>query len=284
MNIAITGAAGQLGRIVIEKLKSKVPLGSLLALVRNPEQRDVLGVTAKAIDYSKPETLNAALSGVETLLLISSSEVGQRIAQHTNVIHAAKQAGVRRIVYTSLLHADTSVLGLLAEEHRATEAKLKESGLAYTILRNAWYTENYTGSIGGALAHGALIGSAGSGRISSATREDLAEAAVAVLTTEGHLNATYELAGTAAWTLTDLAAEISRQSGKPIPYRNLSESDYAAALEGVGVPNGLAAAIVSWDVGASKDALYGTERTLAELIGRPSTPLSTSVERALKAL
>ncbi|CAN7612186.1 SDR family oxidoreductase [Acidovorax sp. LjRoot38] len=283
MSIAVTGAAGQLGHLVIKNLKLKTSLANLLALVRNPEQTEVLGVTAKAIDYSKPATLDSALSGVETLLLISSSEIGQRAAQHANVIAAAKKAGVKRIVYTSVLHADTSVLSL-AEEHRATEADLKSSGLSYTILRNGWYTENYTGSVGAALANGAFFGSAGDGRISSATREDLADAAVAVLTTDGHVNATYELAGDTAWTLAELAAEISKQTGKDIPYRNLSESDYAAALEGAGLPKGLAAAFASYDVSASQGALYGSERTLSELIGRPTTSLATSVERALKAL
>lgn len=283
MSIAVTGAAGQLGQIVIDKLKQKVLPGDILALARRPEQAEVLGVAARPIDYSVLATLDASLHGVDILLLISSSEIGKRTVQHANVIAAAKKAGVRHIVYTSVLHADTSSLSL-ADEHRATEADLKESGLDYTILRNGWYTENYTGSIGPALANGALIGSAGEGQISSATREDLAEAAVAVLTTPGHANATYELAGDEAWTLADLAAEISRQTGKDISYRDLSAADYAAALEGAGVPRDLAAAIASWDVSASQGALYGSERTLSQLIGRPTTPLATSVERALASL
>jgi NAD(P)H dehydrogenase (quinone) len=251
--------------------------------VRKPEQAEALGVAARAFDYSKTETLDAALSGVETLLLISSSEIGQRAAQHANVIAAAQRAGIKRIVYTSVLHADSSVLAL-ADEHRATEATLKASGLSYTLLRNGWYTENYTGFAGVALANGALFGSAGEGRISSATREDLAEAAAVVLTADGHENTTYELVGDTSWTLADLAAEISKQTGKNIPYRNLPEADYAAALEGVGLPKGLAAALASYDVSASQGALYGNERALAELIGRPTTPLALSVERALKAL
>lgn len=283
MTIAVTAAAGQLGHIVIDKLKQKVSAGDLLALVRRPEQTEVLGVAAQPIDYSAPATLDAPLRGVNTLLLISSSEIGKRAVQHANVIAAAKKAGVERIVYTSVLHADVSSLSL-ADEHRATEAELKSSGLAYTLLRNGWYTENYTGSVGPALTNGALIGSAGDGRISSATREDLTEAAVAVLTTPGHENMTYELAGDEAWTLTDLAAEISRQTGKNIPYHNLPAADYAAALEGAGLPKELAAAIASYDVSASQGALYGSERTLSQLIGRPTTPLATSVERALKSL
>lgn len=284
MGIAITGAAGQLGRLVIEKLKLKVPANTLVALVHKPEQTEVLGVAAKAMDYAKPETLGPALSGVETLLLISASEIGKRAVQHANIITAAKKAGVKRIVYTSLLHADRSTLASLGDEHRVTEANIKATGLSYTILRNGWYTENYTSAVGPALANGALIGSAGDGKISSATREDYAEAAVAVLTTKGHENATYELAGNTAWTLTDLAAEISKQTGKNIPYRNLPEADYAAALEGAGLPKAIAGAVASWDVSTSHGALYGTERKLSELIGRPTTPLAVSVERALKAL
>lgn len=282
MTIAVTGATGHLGRIVIAKLKAKVPAADIVALVRSPEKAADLGVAARAADYARPETLEAALVGVDTLLLISSSEVGQRAVQHSNVIEAARSVGVKRIVYTSLLHADTSPLSL-AEEHRQTEAALKASGIGYTILRNGWYSENYTGSIAGALAGGAFIGSAGDGKISSAPRLDYAEAAVAVLTSEGHEGKTYELAGDTAWTLTDLAAEISRQTGKDIPYKNLPEAEYATVLAGFGLPQALAASIAGWDVGASQDALFDDVKQLSKLIGRPTTPLSASVSDALGA-
>lgn len=239
-------------------------------------------MSARAADYADPETLPAALAGIDTLLLISSSEVGQRAVQHGNVIDAAKKAGVKRIVYTSLLHADRSVLSL-AEEHRQTEAALKASGVPHTILRNGWYSENYTASIGPALAHGALIGSAGDGKISAAPRADYAEAAVAALTGAGHDGKVYELAGDSAWTLADLAAEVSKQSGKTVVYQNLPEADYAAALKGVGLPEGLAAAIAGWDVGASQGALFDDGRQLSALIGRSTTPLSVPVAAALQA-
>ncbi|MBA4489945.1 SDR family oxidoreductase [Paracoccus sp. S1E-3] len=281
MTIAVTGATGQLGRLVIADLKAKVPASDIVALVRDPAKAADLGVQARAADYGAPAALEAALKGVETLLLISSSEVGQRAVQHQNVIDAAKAAGVGRIVYTSLLHADTSPLSLAAE-HVQTEAALKASGIPFTILRNGWYTENYTGSVPAAVAHGALAGSAGEGRIASATRQDFAEAAVAVLTTEGHDGKTYELAGDDAWTLAELAAEVSAQTGRDIPYHNLPEAEYAAVLTGAGLPEGLAQAIAGWDVGASKGALYDTSGDLKRLIGRPTTPLKDAVAAALK--
>ncbi len=276
MTTAITGATGQLGRLVVDRLKTKLPASDIVGLARSPDRAADLGVAARAFDYSKPETLGAALSGVGTLLLISSSEVGQRATQHRNVIAAAKAAGVRRIVYTSLLHADVSPLNL-ADEHRATEADLKASGLAHTILRNGWYTENYTASIPPALAHGAFVGSAGDGRISSAPRSDYADAAVAVLTSEGHDGRTYELAGDDAYTLAELAAEVTRQSGKDVPYVNLPESDYAGILLKAGLPDWLASGLASWDVCASRGALLDEGRQLSGLLGRPTSPLSASV-------
>ena len=280
MTIAVTGATGQLGRLVIARLKETVPASGIVALVRSPAKAADLGVEAREADYGNPDALARALAGVDTLLLISSNEIGQRAAQHRNVVNAAKAAGVGRIVYTSLLHADRSPLSL-AEEHRATEADIKASGIPFTILRNGWYTENHTGSVGAALAGGAFIGSAGDGRISSATRADYADAAVAVLTGAGHEGKTYELAGDEAVTLADLAAEISRQSGKDIPYRNLPEADYAAILAGFGLPEAFAKGIASWDVDASKGALFDDGRQLSALIGRTTTPLSAAVAAAL---
>lgn len=281
MTIAVTGSTGQLGRLVIADLLKKLPADQIIALARNPAKAGDLGVTVRAADYADPATLEAALQGVDTLLLISSSEVGQRAVQHQNVINAAKAAGVGRIVYTSLLHADTSPLSLAAE-HVETEAALKASGVPYTILRNGWYTENYTGSVPAGVAHGALVGSAGEGRVSAATRADFAAAAVAAVTTDGHDGKTYELAGDNAFTLADLAAEVSAQTGRDIPYTNLPEGDYAAILTGVGLPADLSAAIAGWDVGASEGALFSDSKDLSRLIGRPTTPLRDAVAAALK--
>jgi len=280
MTIAVTGASGQLGALTLAALQQRVPAASLLALARNPQKLASTGLTAKAFDYAQADQLAPALEGVETLILISSSEVGQRAIQHGNVIAAAQQADVARIIYTSLLHADVSPLSL-AEEHRATEAALKASGLNFTILRHGWYTENYLGSLAAALQNGALIGSAGEGRISSATRQDFAEALAIIATTAGHEGQTYELAGDEDWTLADLAAEVSRQTQKPVAYRDLPESDYAGILTSIGLPPQLAGAIASWDAAAAKGALFDDSRRLSRLIGRPTTPLAQAVKAAL---
>ncbi len=280
MKTGITGATGQLGRLTVEKLKQKVNASALVALVRSPEKAADLGIEARVFDYEKPEALVESLQGIEQLMLISGSEIGRRAMQHKNIIEAAQKAGVKRIVYTSLLHADSSSLSLAAE-HIETEKMLKESGIPYTILRNGWYTENYTGGIAGALQAGALAGSAGEGKISSATREDFAEAAMVVLTNEGHIGKTYELAGDEAYTLTELAAEISRQTEKTIPYKNLSETEYANLLKEVGVPEGIAFALASFDTGASQGHLFDDSKTLSQLIGRSTTSLSAAVKDAL---
>lgn len=281
MKIAITGASGQLGRLVIEGLRTKQPAGDIVALVRTPSKASDLGVDVREADYARPETLDKALVGIDTLLLISGSEVGQRVAQHRNVIEAAKKAGVRRMVYTSLLHAERSTLGL-APEHVQTEKLLAASGLSVTLLRNGWYTENYTASVGPAVANGALIGSAGQGKIASAARADFADAAVVVLTTPGHEGKTYELAGDSAYTLAELAAEISRQTGKDIPYKDLSAADYSAALAGAGVPAPWPDVLASSDVEAAKGALFDDGHALSKLIGRPTTSLEDSVAAAIE--
>jgi NAD(P)H dehydrogenase (quinone) len=280
MTIAITGATGQLGRFVLRYLQAARPIADVVALVRSPQKAVDLDVAVREADYDRPETLDRALAGVDTLLLISGPVPRVRVAQHRNVIDAATRAGVRRIVYTSALHADTSPLDI-APDHRATEAALKASGVPYTILRHGWYTENYINSIRGALAAGALVGSADNGRISSATRADYAAGDAAVLTGSGHEGRTYELAGDEAWTLSDLAAEISRQTGRTVPYRDLPADEYVAVLASAGLPEPLAEAIAGWDVAAAQGALFDDSRQLSRLIGRPTTRLSVVVGDAL---
>lgn len=281
--IAITGATGQLGQLVIEELLKTVPASQIVAIVRNPAKAEALsnqGIVVRQGDYTDKAAFTTALNGVDKLLLISSSEVGQRATQHQNVINAAKAAGVKFIAYTSLLHADTSPLGLHVE-HVDTEKALAESGVPYALLRNGWYTENYLASAPPALEHGVFIGAAGEGKIASATRADYAAAAAKVVSEDGHAGNVYELAGDSAWTLSELAAELSKQSGKPVAYQNLSEADFAAALKGVGLPAGLADMLADSDTGASKGGLFDDSLTLSKLIGRPTTTLAESVKSIL---
>jgi len=281
--IAVTGATGQLGRIVIDTLMKKVPAAEIVAAVRTPAKAAdlaALGVIVRQADYGQPETLEAAFAGVDKLLLISGSEVGQREAQHKAVIDAAKAAGVSFIAYTSLLHADTSPLGL-GVEHRATEALLKAAGIPFALLRNGWYTENYAASIPPALAHHAFIGAAGEGRIASAARQDYAEAAAEVMTRDDQAGKVYELSGDDSYTLAQFAAEIAAQSGEKVDYVNLSQADFAAALKGAGLPEGLAEMLADSDAGAEKGGLFDDSRQLSKLIGRPTTSWQAVIRAAL---
>ena len=283
--IAITGATGQLGRLVIEALLPKLPAAQIVAAVRNPEKAKnlaALGVQVRQADYAQPATLEAAFQGVEKVLLISSSEVGQRAPQHRAVIEAAAKAGVKLIAYTSILRADTSPLALAAE-HKETEAALRASGLPFVLLRNGWYTENRTAGVPAALQHGAVLGAAGEGRTASAARADYAAAAAAVLTREAQAGRVYELAGDTAYTLSELAAEIARQSGKTVAFQDLPEPAYKAALVQAGLPEGYAALLADSDAGTAKGALFDDGQQLSQLIGRPTTPLATTVAAALGA-
>lgn len=282
----VTGATGQLGRLVIEQLLEHVPASRIIAAVRSPEKAADLaarGVQVRQADYSQPATLDSAFAGAEKILLISSSEIGQRAAQHKAVIDAAKRAQVKLLAYTSVLHADTSALGL-AEEHRHTESALQHSGVTFVLLRNGWYTENYTAGISAALQHGAVFGSASNGRISSAAREDFAAAAVAVLTaTDDQAGRIYELAGDDSYSLSEFAAEISRQAGKQIPYTDLPQADFQAALIQAGLPDIFADLLADSDAAAAKGALFDDGKQLSRLIGRPTTAWQATVKTALQA-
>ncbi|WP_136678494.1 SDR family oxidoreductase [Neptunomonas sp. XY-337] len=256
--IAVTGANGQLGQHVIQSLLKTTPAADIVALVRDPakaEHLKSLGVTVRTADYNQSATLGDALAGVTKLLLISGSEVGQRVPQHQAVIDAAKNANLELFVYTSILKADTSPL-MLAQEHKETEARIKASGLPAVILRNGWYTENYTQSVPGILQAGAVAGAAAQGRFSTAARKDYAEAAAAVLTSE--------------------------QSGKEIPYSNMPKEEFAALLVNIGLPEGFAGALADAEDHASRGWLEDNSQTLSQLLGRNTTPLSKSISEALR--
>jgi len=280
--IVVTGATGQLGRLVIAELLKQIPASHVAAAVRNVEKaQDIaaLGVQVRQADYDQPASWDGALKGADKVLLISSSEIGKRAQQHRVVIEAAARAGVKLLAYTSILRADASPLGL-AVEHRETEASIRASGLPHALLRNGWYLENYQHPIQAALEHGAVYGCAGNGRIAAAARADYAAAAAAVLV--GGKQGVFELAGDAAFTLSDLAAEISRQSGKDIGYVNLTQPEFRDALLQAGLPPPFAELLADSDTGISKGALFDDGGQLGRLIGRPTASLPEAVAAALK--
>ncbi|MBL9051195.1 MAG: SDR family oxidoreductase [Tabrizicola sp.] len=273
--IAITGATGQLGRLAVAALKDRG--ATPIALARDPAKAGDLGVETRAFDYTAADP--AALSGVETLVLISSNDFNDRAGQHRNAIAAAKAAGVKRIVYTSILKGSANPM-LLALDHVATEAALQDSGLAVTTLRNGWYTENYTGALDAAVQHGAIIGAAGEGRVSSAARKDYAEAIAVTALDPAHAGKTYELAGDTSHSGADLAATLAQVAGKPVAYVSMPQADYAKALVGFGLPEGFAQALADSDAQAAKGALHDDSRTLSRLIGRPTTPFAETLRAA----
>lgn len=280
--ILVTGATGKLGRHVVAALLETLPAAEVRALARNPESATelrALGVDVRKGDYNDPASLNSALEGVEKVLLISSSEVGARAAQHKNVVDAAKEARVKLLAYTSILHGGQSPLAL-AKEHSETEAYIRASDVPYVFLRNGWYLENYTENLGSALEHGAILGSAQEGRIAAASRRDFAEAAATVMKTDGHVGRVYELAGDVPFTMNELAEEVSRQFGKTVTYSDMPKNEYAAFLQSVGVPGPMAEILADSDAHAARGALHDDSGDLRRLIGRATTSLSEAVRAA----
>jgi NAD(P)H dehydrogenase (quinone) len=233
MSIVITGATGQLGRHVVEALLERnVPAGEIVAAGRSIEKIADLaerGVQVRSMDYDDAASVAEALKGARKVLLISGSEVGQRVEQHRTVIEAAKVEGVELVAYTSIANADTTGMKLAAE-HQATEAILQESGVPFVLLRNGWYLENYTDQLPGTLAQGAIAGSAGEGRVSAASRADYAHAAAAVLVAGDQAGRIYELGGDEPFTMAELAAEISAAAGSAARRRRRSSGVIASTL------------------------------------------------------
>ncbi|GAA1159363.1 SDR family oxidoreductase [Ornithinicoccus hortensis] len=286
MNYVVTGATGPFGRHVIETLLARgVAAADVVAVGRSVDKISDLaerGVQVRAASYDDPEALRTALEGAGTVLLVSGSEVGQRVQQHQNVIDAAVAVGAGRIVYTSLVNAREAGLQLAAE-HVATEQALAGSGLAHTVLRNGWYLENYTDQIGNYVANGAVLGSAGEGRISAATRADLAEAAATVLLDESHTGKVYELGMDDAFTLAELAEAVSVASGTAVTYRDLPGEEFQQALVGAGLPESFATVLADTDRGIRDGALHTDTGDLARLLGRPATSMPEAVRAALVA-
>ena len=280
---AVTGATGKLGRLVLDELLLQANPADIVALARDPtalQAYDQKGVEVRRADYDDPASLAAALAGVDRVLLISGNAVGERERQHGAMIDAAKAAGVSYLAYTSILNAQASKLAL-AGEHAATEKLLEKSSLNHDLLRMPWYSENYTGALAPSIEHGAIYGATGDGKLSTATRKDLAAAAAgALLNSPG--GKTYELAGDHPWTMSEFAQEVSRQAGKPVQYVNQTESDYAKTLESVGLPPPVASMLASTSYLAGEGELYSESKDLSTLAGRPSTPIGETIAEALK--
>ncbi|GGX62367.1 SDR family oxidoreductase [Streptomyces minutiscleroticus] len=284
MSIVVTGATGHLGRLVVDGLLEKVPASEVVAVVRDRGKAADLaakGVEVRVADYDAPETLKGAFAPGDKVLLISGSEVGRRVPQHTAVVGAAKEAGVALLAYTGVLGGPEADF-LLAADHKGTEQAILDSGLTYAFLRNGWYNENYTENLAPVLEHGAVTQSAGEGRVASASRADFAAAAVAVLTGEGHENKVYELSGDEAWSFEEYAAEVARQSGKEIAYNDVPAETLHGILAGAGLPEPLVATLVDVDKAIARGLLARRTGDLARLIGRPTTPIADSVAAALK--
>jgi len=273
--IVVTGASGHFGRLVIERIKGT---DHVVAAARSPEKVQDLGVEVREFDYDRPETLD--LDGADKVLLVSGTDVGERVRQHAAVVDAAKRAGVGLLVYTSAPHADTTEL-VLAPEHKATEQVILDSGLPYTFLRNGWYHENYLDTIATAARTGEIVGSAAGGRVASAARADYAAAAAAVLTGEGHENRIYELGGDIAWTFPEFAEQIAKIAGRSVEYRALSQDDYQALLVESGMPAPAAEFVALLDTNIAAGALAETSGTLRALIGRATTPVENTIREVL---
>jgi len=282
MTIAVTGATGQLGRLVLEELLASQEPAALVAVVRDAGKAEELrarGVQVRVADYSDPAALAAALAGVDKLLLVSGSEVGSRVAQHANVVNAAKAAGVGFIAYTSVLAADTTAL-ILAPEHKATEELIRASGLDYTILRNGWYTENYVQAVATARQTGAVVAAAGDGRVASAARADYAAAAAAVLSSAGHEGRVYELSGDYAWDFKELATAITAIAGREVVYQPVSAPELVEVLTTAGLDQGTAGFLAALDTDTQAGLLAIVTGELSGLIGRPTTPLLQALRSA----
>jgi NAD(P)H dehydrogenase (quinone) len=286
MTIVITGATGHLGRLVVESLLTRdVPADQIVATGRDIAKISDLGdrgVRTQASDYNDIDSLRQLFAGADRVLLVSGSEVGQRVAQHRNAIQAAEEAGVALIAYTSIANAGRTSMQMAAE-HQATEQLLTESGVPFALLRNSWYIENYTAQLPTYLEHGAVLGSADDGRISAATRADYAEAAAAVLIGEDQAGKVYELGGDDAFTLGELAQEVTRASGRPVTYQELPADEYTRVLVQAGLPEPYAAALADADQGIARGDLLVTTGDLSRLIGHSTTTMPEAVQAAVNA-
>lgn len=284
MTIAVTGATGPFGRHAIDTLLERMPAGEIVAVVRDRSKAGELeakGAQVRVATYDDTTSLDEALAGVDTVLLVSGNEVGKRVQQHSNVIDAAKAAGATRVVYTSAPKATDTDL-VLAPEHAATEEYLRSSGIGFTVVRNNWYTDNYGAQLSQWEQTGEILAAVGDGRVASATRAELAEGAALVAATEGHEGQVYEFGGDAAWNYDELAAAASTVLGREVTYRPVSADELVAALTANGVHQGTAGFVAALDSNIAGGALDTATGDLSRVLGRAATTLEEGL-RATRA-
>ncbi|MBF4599663.1 NAD(P)H-binding protein [Frigoribacterium sp. VKM Ac-1396] len=283
MSTIVTAASGQLGRLVVEVLLARgAAPESVVATSRDVSKLADLaerGVRTAELDYARPDTVAAVIGAGDVVVLISSDAVGQRVAQHTAVVDAAKAAGAARVVYTSAPKATTSAL-VLAPEHKATEEHLAASGVSATVLRNGWYTENYAGEVATARESGVVSASVGDGRVASASRRDYAEAAAVAALDDSTAGRTFELSGDHAWNWDELAEAVAGITGTPVRYESLTPEQHAERLRGAGLDEGTVGFVVALDGNIRDGLLAETSGDLRALIGRPTTPLAEGLRAA----
>jgi NAD(P)H dehydrogenase (quinone) len=287
MSLVVTGAGGQLGRLVVESLLVRgVAPERIVAGSRNVDSLAAFaerGVQVRRIDFDDEASLRESFAGAERVLIVSGTDFGRRVPQQVGAAKIAQESGASLVVYTSAPYADRTTM-LLAAEHRGTEEGIRALGIPFTFLRNSWYFENYTAQLPTYLQFGAVVGAAGEGRISGAARSDYAEAAAAVLAGEGHENTVYELGGDTSFTLTELAEQVAKHTGTPVAYRNVSQEELAGILTGAGVPDPLPTILADVDRAIGEGLLQVDTGDLGRLIGHPTTPLSDAVASASATL
>lgn len=282
----VTAATGQLGRLVVRSLLDRVDADKIAVVVRDASRAAhpaAHGVEVQVADYEDPASLAGAFGAGDRVLFISGNQFGVRLTQHANVIAAAKSSGVALLAYTSILGGPAANFPV-ADDHHVTEQALVGSGLPFTLLRNGWYTENYTSQLTAVLQQGAVIGAAApTSRLATAARADYAEAAATVLVGAGHENNVYELSGDTAWSLEEYAAEISRQTAANVSYRQLPPADYEDFLAGLGLPTPMLSVFTATEAAIDRGELAETGGDLRRLIGRPTTTLAESIAAALRS-
>lgn len=286
--ILITGATGQLGGIVVENLLEKVPARQIAVLVRDENKAADLkakGVEVRVGSYHDAASLANAMSGIDKVLLISSNDFNNRLGQHKNVIDAAKNAGVKHILYTgvTMKNINESPLKPLLADHYQTEDYIEESGLTYTFLQNSLYFEVIPLFVGANVLETGIFFPASDGKVAFAARQDLGETTATILATEGHENKTYNLTGATAYSFADVAASLSEFTGKAVSYTSPEPVAFEAMLKQFGLPEGIVLMSVLFAAGIQNGDFDLPSPTLEQLLGRKTTNLKTFLKATYSA-